>query len=123
MHTQLSIQRQCELLSVPRSTYYYEPCGESPANLLYMKLLDRQYLSPPFYGVPRMTTWLRKKGYPVNPKRVRRLMRLMGLEAIYPKPRLSQGNQEHRIHPYLLRDLKVSHPNHVWLRIPPQVGR
>ncbi len=114
MHPKISIRRQCDLLGLPRSTYYYEPRGETAENLLYMKLIDRQYLSTPFYGVPRMTTPLRKQGYQVNEKRIRRLMRLMGLEAVYPKPRLSQGNAEHRKYPYLLRDLSITHPNQVW---------
>lgn len=114
MHPKISIKRQCELLDLARSTYYHEARGESAENLQYMQLIDRQYLKTPFYGVPRMTTTLRKQGYRVNEKRVRRLMRLMGLEAVYPKPRLSQGNAEHRKYPYLLRDLKITRPNQVW---------
>jgi putative transposase len=80
-----------------------------------MRLIDEQYTKYPFYGVEKMTAWLREdKGELVNPKRIRRLMRLMGIEAIYPKPRLSQANNEHRIYPYLLRDAKIERPNQVW---------
>lgn len=114
MHPTLSIQRQCELLGIPRSTYYYEPRGETPANLWYIKLIDRQYLETPFYGVLRMTTWLQKQGYAINAKRVRRLMRLMGLYAVYPKPRLSLEDKQHRKYPYLLRDLTIAYPDQVW---------
>jgi putative transposase len=114
MQTNLSIQRQCELLGLSRSTYYYEPCGESPENLLYMNLIDRQYLRTPFYGVSRMTAWLRQEGYPVNEKRVRRLMRLMDLHAIYPKPRLSRKDSQHRKYPYLLKDVDIAYPDQVW---------
>jgi len=79
-----------------------------------MRLLDEQYTATPFYGVLRMTAWLRQQGYPVNPKRVRRLLRRMGLESIYPKPRLSQPAEGHRIYPYRLRGLAISRTNHVW---------
>jgi hypothetical protein len=102
-HARLSIARQCELLGLARSSYYYRAATESPENLRLMRLIDEQYTKRPFYGVEKMTTWLRQdKGELVNPKRVRRLMRLMGIEAIYPKPRLSQGNAEHRIYPNTL---------------------
>lgn len=114
MHPNLSIQQQCTLLGLPRSSYYYEPKGESAENLLYMKMLDQEYLAHPFYGIVQMTTWLRSQGHRVNEKRVRRLMRLMGLEAIYPKPRLSQGDKEHRKYPYLLRNMEITYPNQVW---------
>lgn len=114
MHPTISIQRQCELLGLPRSSYYYEPKKEKPENLFYMRKIDEQYLKTPFYGVSRMTTWLRQEGFLVNEKRIRRLMRLMGLEAVYPKPHLSQGRDEHRKYPYLLRDLKILYPNQVW---------
>jgi putative transposase len=114
-HARLSIARQCELLSLARSSYYYKAATESPENLRLMRLIDEQYTKRPFYGVEKMTGWLREdKGERVNPKRVRRLMRLMGIEAIYPKPRLSQSNAEHRIYPYLLRDVKIDRPNQVW---------
>ena len=86
----ISISRQCELIDLPRSSYYYEPRPESPENLHLMKLIDETFTDYPFFVVMKMTEWLRQKQDPVNPKRVRRLMRLMGLEAAYPKPRLSQ---------------------------------
>jgi putative transposase len=79
-----------------------------------MNLLDEQFTRTPFYGVDRMVAWLNRQGHPVNPKRVRRLMRLMGLEAIYPKPRLSQSTQEHKRYPYLLRDVVIDRPDQVW---------
>lgn len=110
----MSLRRQCCLLGVPRSTWYYEPVAESEENLLYMRLVDEQYLKTPFYGVPRMTQMLRQKGYPVNPKRVERLMAQMGLQAVYPKENLSQAAVGHKIYPYLLRGLKVERPNQVW---------
>jgi len=110
----LSASRQCELIGLPRSSLYYRPSGETPKNLELMRVIDAQYLETPFYGVPRMTEILRESGWEVNPKRVRRLMRLMGLEAVYPKPRLSVRNPEHRVFPYLLRDRKIVRPNEVW---------
>jgi len=110
----LSVRRQCELIDLPRSTFYYEPCGETPYNLHLMRLLDEQYLRTPFFGARRMTGWLRRQGYDVNRKRVRRLMRLMGLEAVYPKPRLSKSHPEHHRYPYLLRDVEVIRPDQVW---------
>jgi len=113
-HPELSVRRQCELIGLPRSSYYYIAQEETPLNLELMKLIDEQYIRTPFYGVPRMTEWLRRRNFEVNPKRIRRLMRLMGLEAIYPKPRLSKAHPKHRKYPYLLRDLKVSHADQVW---------
>ena len=88
--------------------------GESAENLRLMRKIDEQYTRTPFYGVRRLTDWLRKLGYGVNPKRVRRLMRQMGLEAIYPKPRLSDPAPGHRIYPYRLRGLQIVRPNQVW---------
>ena len=93
---------------------YYQPAGESQINLELMRQIDEQDLRTPFYGVPKMTDWLRKQGYPVNPKRVRPLMRRMGLEAIYPKRRLSEPAAGHRIYPYQLRDLDIVRPDQVW---------
>lgn len=110
----MSIRRQCELLGLNRSTLYYSGAEESEANLCLMRLIDEQYLRTPFYGSRRMTVWLLEKDQAVNRKRVQRLMRLMGLEAIYPKPRLSQRDGDHRIYPYLLRGLRVERPNQVW---------
>jgi len=113
-HAQISIARQCALVGLPRSTYYYEAQGESPENLLLMRLLDKQYTDTPYYGVRRMTAWLRSQGYPVNHKRVARLLRTMGLETIYPKPQLSQAHPAHRVYPYLLRGVPITHVNQVW---------
>lgn len=113
-HAVLSVRRQCELLGLPRSTYYYEPAGESELNLLLMRLIDAQYLKTPFYGWPRMTAHLRRQGYEVNHKRVQRLMQIMGVQAIYPKPKTTDSGQGHRVYPYLLRELEVVQPNQVW---------
>jgi len=113
-HSKISVARQCDLLSLARSSYYYCATGESEENLLLMRLLDEKYTRTPFYGVLRMTVWLRKEGHGVNPKRVRRLMHLMGLEAIYPKPRLSQGGPGHKIYPYLLSGVPIERSNQVW---------
>jgi putative transposase len=111
---ELSIRRQCELLGLNRSTLYYQPATESEFNLHLMRLMDEQYLKMPFLGVVKMTEWLRSQNYPVNPKRVRRLLRKMGLMAIYPKPRLSKPGEGHKIYPYLLRNLEITHVNQVW---------
>ena len=97
-----------------RSGLYYTPVGESAENIALMRLLDEQYTRTPFYGIRRMTWWLERQGRPVNAKRVRRLLRLMGLEAIYPKPRLSTPASGHRIYPYQLRGLRIDRPNMVW---------
>lgn len=110
----LSVRKQCELAGVSRSSWYYEPARESDENLLYMRLMDQQYTETPFYGVPRMTWMLRQQGCRVNPKRVSRLMKQMGLVAVYPKPNLSRPAPGHRIYPYLLRGVAIRHPNHVW---------
>lgn len=113
-HALISVRRQCELLGLNRSTFYCQPAGESAENLHLMRLIDEQYLHTPFYGWPRMTAYLRRQGYAVNHKRIQRLMQLMGLQAIYPKPRTTVVNPEHRIYPYLLRDLEIVRPNQVW---------
>jgi putative transposase len=110
----MSILRQCGLLELPRSTFYYQPLGENAYNLALMRLIDEQFTKRPFYGVPRMTAWLRATGQLVNEKRVRRLMRRMGLEAIYPKPRLSAKGADHKIYPYLLKDVTIDHPDQAW---------
>ena len=106
--------RQCRLAGVSRAGLYYEPGGESALNLKLMRLLDEQYTKTPFFGVPKMTEVLRQHGYVVNPKRIRRLLRQMGLEALYPKPRLSQPAPGHRIYPYRLRQVVITRPNQVW---------
>lgn len=108
------MRRQCALAGITRSGLYYEPAEEPAENLWLMRLLDEQYTATPFYGIARMTAWLRQQNYKVNPKRIRRLMRQMGLEAIYPKPRLSQPGSGHRIYPYLLRGLAITRVNQVW---------
>lgn len=106
--------RQCVLAGLSRSGFYYRPRPESAENLQLMRLLDEQYTRRPFYGARRMTHWLGEQGWCVNVKRVRRLLREMGLEAIYPKPRLSAPGPGHRIYPYRLREVKVERPDQVW---------
>jgi len=113
-HEQLSVARQCELLGLPRSSWYYDPRPVSEENLTLLRLLDEQYTRCPFYGVRRMTAWLRRQGYRVNPKRVARLMRVLGIAAIYPKPHLSVPGDGHEIYPYLLRDVAVERRDQVW---------
>lgn len=113
-HPQLSIARQCELLGVARSSYYYQPQAPPEEELTLLRLLDEQYMKTPFYGSRRMAVVLHQKGYPVGRKRVQRLMRQLGIEAIYPKPKLSKANPEHRVYPYLLRGLEVAKANQVW---------
>lgn len=113
-HTRLSIVRQCELLGVCRASWYYQPRGESEESLTLMRLLDEQYTRTPFYGIRRMTAWLQQQGYAVNHKRVSRLLRQMGLEAIYPKPRLSQPGAVVQRYPYLLREVPIVRPDQVW---------
>lgn len=110
----LPVFRQCELLSLPRSSYYYAPKGESEDNLRLMRAMDEQFLKTPFYGVRRMAFVMREAGFSANDKRVRRLMRLMGLEAVGPKPRTSVANSEHKRYPYLLRDAQILRPNQAW---------
>jgi putative transposase len=110
----LSICRQCELLGLGRSSFYYEPATETAENLALMKRIDKQYTDCPFYGSRRMTAWLLDQGREVNRKRVQRLMRLMGLEAVYPKPKLSVAGRGHKVYPYLLRDVKVERADQVW---------
>jgi len=101
-------------LGLSRSSLYYEPAGETPENLRLMRRIDEQYTAYPFYGSRRLTAGLVRQGEAVNRKRVRRLMALMGLEAIYPKPRLSEPGQGHRVYPYLLRGVAVERPDQVW---------
>ena len=113
-HDRLSITRQCRLLSIARSSFYYEGTGESPLNLCLMRVIDEQFLERPFYGSRQMTRWLRRQGAPVSRKRVRRLMRLLGMHALFQRPRTSQPHPAHRIYPYLLRDVPITRPNHVW---------
>jgi putative transposase len=113
-HAGLSVSRQCELVSISRSSFYHAPRGESPENLALMRRIDELFLKYPFYGSRQMVRQLRREGVGVGRHRVRRLMRLMGLEAIYQAPRTSAPHPEHRVYPYLLRDLTVTRPDHVW---------
>ena len=113
-HPGLSVVKQCRLLQLSRSAVYYRPTPTNPADLDLMAGMDRQYLKTPYYGSRRMTAWLRTQGHQVNRKRVRRLMRAMGLEAIYRKPNTSKPAPEHRIYPYLLKGVAVDRVNQVW---------
>ena len=110
----LSIKKQCELISLSRSSYYYEPIPENPRNLKIMRLIDETYLEHPYYGTRRMKIILNKQGYDVGRDLVRTLMLKMGIEAIYPKPKTSIRNIEHRIYPYLLRGVPITFCNQVW---------
>ena len=111
---ELSIRKQCELLELNRSIYYYQPRPEKPENLYFMRLMDEFWLKHPTYGVLQMQDFLRSQGYSVNHKRVRRLLRKMGIMAIYPKKNLSKLGNAKYIRPYLLRNLSVERPNQVW---------
>jgi putative transposase len=113
-HPTLSIRRQCQLLGLSRASFYRQPARESPLNLQLMRLIDEQYTKTPFYGYPKMTIYLREQGYHVNEKRVARLMRVMGLQAVRPRMRTSAPHPDHRVYPYLLRELDITQPNHVW---------
>jgi putative transposase len=113
-HPQMSIARQCDLVGLPRSTYDYQAQGESAENLHLMQLLDQQYTDTPYYGVRRMTAWLRSQGYAVHHKRVAWLLRPLGLETIYPKPRLSAPHPAHRVYPYWLRGVPITRVHQVW---------
>ena len=114
LNSRYSIRRQCRLAGISRSDVYYEPVGETGTNLVLMRLIDEQYLRHPEFGYPRMTDWLQDKGYPVNHKRVARLMQIMGLQAITPGPHTSKPAPEHKIYPYLLRNLTIDHVGQVW---------
>jgi len=118
-HPRINISKQCELLQLPRSAYYYQPAGESKENLLLMRQIDEIYTRCPFWGSRSIVQALQVRAIKVNRKRVQRLMRLMGIEAIYPKPKLSARAAEHRIFPYLLRDVKITHVNQVGAQILP----
>lgn len=113
-HPHLSVRRQCQLLGLNRSTRYYQPVPETKENLRLMQLIDEEYTRQPFYGSRRMTVWLTGQGEAVNRKRVQRLMRLMGLEALYPKPKLSAPDSWHKVYPYLLRGVAIDRPDQVW---------
>lgn len=113
-HPRISTARQCRLLGLPRSTYYHRPQPTPAEDLAWMRRIDEVYLAHPEFGARQMARWFRRQGYDVNRKRMQRLMRLMGLEAIYQKPNLSRRHPEHRVYPYLLRNLTVARPNQVW---------
>ncbi len=113
-HCELSISRQCDLLNLSKGALYYPPIGMSPVNLALMDLIDRQYMETPFYGSRKMTQHLVREGHPVNRKRIRRLMNLMGIEAVYPGLNLSRRRHNHVKYPYLLRDAIVDRPDFVW---------
>ncbi len=113
-NTKLSRKRQCELLGISRSSTYYQPKGISKRDLKLMRAIDEQYLKTPYYGRRRMRLALKKRGYQVSEKKVRRLMQLMGLEAMAPGPSTSKKHPEHKVYPYLLRNLHVTRPNQVW---------
>lgn len=113
-HPHLSVRRQCELLQLNRATYYYQPLPETADNLALMRRIDLLYLERPSFGSRMMTAWLNNHGLRVNRKRVQRLMRLMGLEALSPRPRTTEAGKGHKIYPYLLRNVAVTRPNQVW---------
>jgi putative transposase len=113
-HPQLSVVRQCELISISRSGFYYRPAGETLLNLTLMRLIDEQFLETPWYGSRQMARHLRREGYTVGRKRVRRLMAKMGLEPIYQRPRTTIPHPGHQIYPYLLREMVIDRPNQVW---------
>jgi len=113
-HPDLSVRRQCELVGLSRATFYRQPSGETPFNLRLMRLIDEEYTRAPFYGYRKMTARLNMQGEEVNRKRVARLMRTMGLQALYPRPRTSIPHPQHKKYPYLLRGLSITRPNQVW---------
>ncbi len=113
-HPDLSVRRQCELVGLHRSHYYSPPATETPLNLELMRLIDRQYTKTPYFGWPKMTVYIQRLGYAINHKRIQRLMQKMGLRSIVPQRRTSQPSPEHKVYPYLLRNLEITHPNQVW---------
>lgn len=113
-HPDISRTRQCQLLGISRSSCYHQPAGESNENLRYMRLIDEQYLKTPFFGYRQMTRWLIRQGHPVNPKRIARLMRLMGLQGAVPGPHTNKPCPQNKIYPYLLKGMRLSHANLVW---------
>lgn len=115
-HPKISIQRQCELIGLPRSSYYREGLAgkETSENLAFMRLIDKEYTDHPFYGTRKMCNVLRRKGYKINRKRVQRLMRKMGIQSISPKPNTSKPHPQHKVYPYFLRNFDVTRANQVW---------
>ena len=110
----LNLSRQCQLVGVSRSSFYYKPTQVKPEDLELMRQIDEQYLKTPFYGSRSMTKHFRRLGHKINRKRLQRLMRLMGIEAVYPRPKTSKPHPGHKIYPYLLRNLTIDRPNQVW---------
>jgi putative transposase len=108
------VERQCQLLDISRSGLYYQPVGVSGKDLNLMKLIDKQYMATPFYGARKISAWLKSERHSVNRKHVRRLMQIMGLRAIYRRPRTSKPAPGNKIYPYLLNGLKITRPNRVW---------
>jgi putative transposase len=113
-HPEISINRQCELLQVSKGALYYQAKQIDSYTRSLMDLIDRQHTKTPFYGSRRLNAWLNLQGHQTNRKRVQRLMKLMGIEAIYPKPKLTRRNEEHKVYPYLLKGVKIENPDHVW---------
>lgn len=113
-HPDLSLRRQCSLLSLARSSLYYHPRGESAENLKLMEIIDRQFLETPWYGSRQMARHMQREGHRCGRHRVRRLMKLMRLVPIYQEPKTSKKHPEHKIYPYLLKDLPITRPNQVW---------
>lgn len=113
-HQKISVVRQCQLLGLNRSSFYYQKQAEREEDAVLMRLIDEQYTRTPFYGYRKMCVYLQQKGFSVNHKRVLRLMKKLGLEAIYPKPNLSKPGKEHLKFPYLLRGVEISYSNQVW---------
>jgi len=113
-HPEISINKQCELLQVSKGALYYQAKQIDSYTLSLMDLIDRQHTKTPFYGSRRLNAWLNLQGHQTNRKRVQRLMKLMGIEAIYPKPKLTRRNEEHKVYPYLLKGVKIENPDHVW---------
>lgn len=113
-HTNISINKQCELLKVSKRALYYQPRPIDRYTLALMDLIDEQHTKTPFYGSRRLKAWLNQQGHKINRKRVQRLMRLMRIEAIYPKPKLSRRNEEHKVYPYLLKNVQIKRTDQVW---------
>jgi putative transposase len=111
---QLSVVKQCSLLDLHRSGLYYKPCHESEENLRILRLLDEQYFKTPFYGIRKLTAWLKKQDFKINRKRVKRLMELMGWQTLYRYKSTSEPDKQNRLYPYLLKGLRVTRPNQVW---------
>jgi putative transposase len=113
-HPELSVRRRCELLGLSRSSLYYQPATETAENLRLRRLLDEEYTAHPFYGSRRLRKWLTNQGEDVNRKRVQRLLRLMGVQASYPKPKWSAAASGSRLYPYWLRNVRIERPDQVW---------